>query len=166
MLKIHSIMSNIISKYRFSAIAALLFVAFNSLSAANFPPSVCELIRSFAPNRTVVLAEGEPIYLELTSDAALDELEVGNQLNFRVTSNVLIDSKEAVRAFTPAIGTINRIEYPTTNTDGRIQVTVRHVRAVDGQQVLVEGPTNWISLKIGAQTTVYVKNEIRVEVRN
>lgn len=146
------------------ALTAFLF-SFNTANAATPSPSPCPFFSLLSPNRTVVLMEGEPIYLELTSDTKIEDLEVGAALNFRTVSNVLVDSREVVRAFTPAVGTINRIERSTTNTTGKVQITVRHIRAVDGQQILVEGPTNLITLTLGAQTTVYVKNEIAIQVR-
>jgi hypothetical protein len=146
------------------ALAAFIFCS-NTANAALPSPTTCSLFSCFSPNRTVLLMEGEPIYLELTSDADINNLEIGTPLNFRVLSNVLVDGREVIRAFTPAIGTVTRIESPTTNTVGKVQITVRHIRAVDGQQVLVNGPTNLMTLTLGVQTTVYVQNEIGIQVR-
>ena len=119
----------------------------------------------FSPNRLITLQEGEPVFLEIMNDGDIDKLEVGNSIQFRVVSNVIVDGKEVIRAFAPAVGTVTRKEGSTYNTNGKIQVNVRHVRAVDGKQVLVDGPINLNSLAIGTQTTVYVKNAIDIEVR-
>jgi hypothetical protein len=152
-------------RYPFILALAAFILCVNTTNAATLSPSPCPFFSLLSPNRTVLLMEGEPIYLELTSDTDINNLEVGNSLNFRVVSNVMVDGREVVRAFTPAVGTVNRIERSTTNTSAKVQVTVRHVRAVDGQQVLVEGPTNLMVLTLGTQTTVYVKNEIGIVVR-
>jgi hypothetical protein len=151
----------------FSFIVALATFIFgtDTANAALPSPTPCSFLSLFSPTRTVVLMEGEPIYLELTSDADINNLEIGTPLNFRVLSNVLVDGREVVRAFTPAIGTVSRIERPTTNSVGKVQISVRHIRAVDGQQVFVSGPTNVMTLTLGAQTTVYVQNEIAIQVR-
>jgi hypothetical protein len=151
----------------FPLILALATFIFNSNTAnAALPsPIPCSFLSWFSPTRTVVLMEGEPIYLELTSDADINNLEVGTPLNFRVLSNVLVDGREVVRAFTPAVGSVSRIERPTVNSGGKVQFSVRHIRAVDGQPILVNGPTNMMTLTLGAQTTVYVQNEIAIQVR-
>jgi hypothetical protein len=116
-------------------------------------------------NRTVNLQEGEPIYLELVSDTKVDDLEIGNALQFRVNTNVIIDGKEVVRAFTVATGSVSKIEKSGYNTYPKIQINIRHVRAVDGQQILVDGPNNLNDLTIGTQLTVYVKSALKIEVK-
>ena len=118
-----------------------------------------------APSRSITLKEGEPIFLELMNDYDIDKIEVGNTVQFRVTSNVLVDGREVIRAFSSAHGVVSRKSNSTTNASGSIQLTVRHIRAVDGQQVLVDGPTNLTSTQIGTTVTVYVKNAIEIDVR-
>ena len=148
----------------FMATATLILCVQTNIFATSYPPSVCSLFAHLSPNRTITLQEGEPIYLELTSDINPDNIEVNNTINFRVISNVLVEGKEVIRAFTPAVGVVNRIEHSTTNTGAKIQVTVRHIRAVDGQQILVDGPTNLMAANIGTNVTVYVKNKIEIKL--
>jgi hypothetical protein len=127
-------------------------------------PIITRVSEWLSPNRTVTLKEGEPVYLELMNDYDASKLEVGNTVQFRVTTNVIVDKREVIRAFSTAIGVVSRKEDATTNTNGKVQFTVRHVRAVDGQQVLVDGPSNLMMPTIGTQVTVYVKNEVDVKV--
>jgi hypothetical protein len=116
-----------------------------------------------ASAQTREIKEGEPIYLEIIKDENIDQIEIGNQIQFKVTSNVIVDGKEVIRAQSPAIGTVLRVEKSGYNTNGKIQIEVRHVRAVDGQQVLVFGPINLNNLNIHTPTTVYVKNQIKID---
>jgi hypothetical protein len=111
------------------------------------------------------LKEGEPVYLEIQNDPDPKTLEVGHQIQFRTTSNVMVAGKEVIRAFSPAVGTVLSIERQGYNTTGVIKIEVRHVRAVDGQQVLVSGPVNLSVPNIHTPATVYVKNAIDIEVR-
>lgn len=115
--------------------------------------------------QTREIKEGEPIYLEIQNNPDLTTIEVGNQIQFRTTSNVIVEGKEVVRAFAPAVGTVLSIDRAGYNTNGSIKIEVRHIRAVDGQQILVSGPINLSVPNIHTPTTVYVKNALRIEVR-
>lgn len=115
--------------------------------------------------QTREIKEGEPIYLEIQNNPDLATLEVGHQIQFRTTSNVIVEGKEVIRAFSPAVGTVLSIERSGYNTNGSIKIEVRHIRAVDGQQVLVSGAINLSTPNIHTATTVYVKNALRIEVR-
>jgi hypothetical protein len=116
-------------------------------------------------NKNITVQEGEPIYLELVNDTDIDDLQEGNALSFRVNTNVVVDGKEVVRAFTTAIGTVQKMEGTDYNTSPKIQINIRHIRAVDGQQILVDSPHNLKSLTIGTPLTVYVKNPIKIDIR-
>jgi hypothetical protein len=120
---------------------------------------------TFANAQSREIKEGEPVFLEIMNDADIDKLEVGNQIQFRTTTNVMVEGKEVIRAFSPAIGIVLSKEGSTYNTSAKIKVEVRHIRAVDGQQILVTGPINLNNLNITTPTTVYVKMPTRVEVR-
>ena len=111
------------------------------------------------------LKEGEPIYLEIVSNPLIADAEIGHVVEFKTTSNVLVDGKEVVRAGSPAKGRIKRIERPGYNTTGLIQVEVEHVRAVDGQQVWVYSVINLSNWNISTSTSVFVKNAIWINIR-
>jgi len=129
--------------------------------------ALCAIILStqFATAQTRQLQEGEAVYLEIVSNPIIADMEIGNVVEFKTTSNVIVDGKEVIRAGSPAKGRIKRIERPGYNTTGLIQVEVEHIRAVDGQQVLVFAPINLSNWSIGTATTVYVKNQIRIDTR-
>ena len=111
------------------------------------------------------LKEGEPIFLEIINNPIIADAEIGNPVDFKVNSNVIVDGKEVVRAGAPARGRIKRIERPGYNTTGLMQVEVEHVRAVDGQQVLVFSVINLSNWSIGTSTSVFVKNAIWINIR-
>ena len=111
------------------------------------------------------LKEGEPIFLEIINNPIIADAEIGNPVDFKVNSNVIVDGKEVVRAGAPARGRIKRIERPGYNTTGLMQVEVEHVRAVDGQQVLVFSVINLSNWSIGTSTSVSVKNAIWINTR-
>ena len=129
--------------------------------------ALCLLVfgTQFASAQTRELKEGEPIYLEVINNPVPADSEIGNTVDFKTTSNVIVNGKEVIRAGSPARGRIKRIERSGSNTTGQIQVEVEHIRAVDGQQVLVFSPINLSNWNIGTSTTVYVKNAIRVDTR-
>ena len=122
-------------------------------------------VTPFATAQMRELKEGEPVYLEIVNNPQIAEVEVGNTIDFKTTSNVIVDGREVLRAGTPARGRVKRIERPGYNTTGQLQVEVEHIRAVDGQQVLVFSPINLSNWNIGMSTTVYVKNAIRIDTR-
>ena len=111
------------------------------------------------------LKEGEPIFLEIVNNPLIADAEIGHVVEFKTTSNVLVDGKEVVRAGSPAKGRIKRIERPGYNTTGLLQVEVEHVRAVDGQQVWVYNVINLSNWSIGTSTSVSVKNAIWINIR-
>ena len=150
-------------KYPF--LMAFAVLCFTTTHAATTPPNpFCSFLPWLSPTRTVLLQEGEPIFLELVSDIDVDNIEINNTINFRVSSNVMVEGKEAIRAHTTAVGVVSRIERSTTNTTAKVQINVCHIRAVDGQQVLVDGPTNLTLTNQGANVTVYVKNEVNIKL--
>ena len=101
--------------------------------------ALCLLVfgTQFASAQVRELKEGEAIYLEVINNPIPADSEIGNTIDFKTTSNVLVDGKEVIRAGSPARGRIKRIERSGSNTTGQIQIEVEHIRAVDGQQVLV-----------------------------
>ena len=111
------------------------------------------------------LKEGEPIFLEIVNNSLIADAEIGNIVDFKTTSNVLVDGREVVRAGSPAKGRIKRIERPSYNTTGLIQVEVEHVRAVDGQQFWVYSVVNLSNWSIGISTSVSVKNALWINTR-
>jgi hypothetical protein len=104
------------------------------------------------------IKEGELISLEIQSNPDVPVLQIGDPIQFRTTSNVVIEGREVVRAFAPAVGTVLSIERAGYNTNGSIKIEVRHIRAVDGQPILVSGIINVIAPNIHTAATVYVKN--------
>ena len=44
------------------------------------------------------LKEGEPIFLEIVNNPLIADAEIGHVVEFKTTSNVLVDGKEVVRA--------------------------------------------------------------------
>jgi hypothetical protein len=107
---------------------------------------------------------GEPIFLEVINNPIIAEAEVGNIVDFKTSSNVIINGKEVIRAGAPARGRIKRIERPGYNTTGQLQIEIDYVRAIDGQQVLVYSPNNLANWSMGTGMTVNVKNDYRIDV--
>lgn len=135
------------TKSIFRSFMALCFIVFTS---------------QFSSAQTRELKEGEPISLEVVNNPIINDVEIGNPIDFKVSSNVIVDGIEVIRAGAPARGKIKRIERPGYNTTGLLQIEVEHIRAIDGQQVLVFSPINLSNWNIGTSTTVYVKNAIRI----
>ena len=154
-----------IKKNNFKIIKNLTIMTTQSIFRSFIALCIIVFGTQFSTAQTRELKEGEPIYLEVVNNPLINEVEVGNIVEFKTTSNVIVDGKEVVRAGSPAKGKIKRIERPGYNTTGQLQIEVEHIRAVDGQQVLVFSPINLSNWNIGTSTTVYVKNAIRIDTR-
>lgn len=99
-------------------------------------------------NNLVVLPEGALITLQLKDCLSSEEAVIGQVVRFEVDMTVSVDGKTIVAAGTQATGVVTDLDKPGVfGAAGRIEITVNHVLAVDGQRIPVKSARIWRSGK-------------------
>lgn len=158
------------STARFRFFAALLLAAFTFSTTAFAGPVPREMMDGF---RRVNLPAGTLIILESTQRVDSRNVAIGTVVRFRVMTNVIVDGKTVIASGTQAIGRITRIEPSTYNFPETIQVEVKFVQSVDGQQVNLstnplDVPAEFTGqgavIQVGTNITSHVMNDIEINV--
>ncbi|TVR88459.1 MAG: hypothetical protein EA411_05115 [Saprospirales bacterium] len=87
-----------------------------------------------------VLRAGTSISLETMHTLRSDQVQVGQNIDFRVRSDVKVDGKTVIEAGTIARGQVIRAQRARgIGREGYVEVQLRSVQAVDGQEVILSG---------------------------
>jgi len=99
------------------------------------------LFMSFAPyQETVTLSAGTLIILETVQAFQSDLATPGMTIDFKVRSDVKVKGEVVIKAGTMAKGQVVRAQKAKgVGKAGHIEIQVRSVEAVDGQEVLLTG---------------------------
>ncbi|HOJ05730.1 MAG TPA: hypothetical protein PK916_17165 [Bacteroidota bacterium] len=98
-------------------------------------------VRAIGPAGVTVPA-GTVVALSL-EQSITSEMPVGSSVNFRVIYDVKVDGQVVVRAGSIATGSIASVKGTgAVGSPGRVAITLRTVRAVDGQEILLRGNMN------------------------
>lgn len=99
------------------------------------------LFMSFkAPDGKVVLSAGTQVQLETVDLLKSDLILPGQTVDFKVTSDVIVDEKVVIAAGTIAKGQVTRAQKAKgLGKAGFLEVRIKSVTSVDGQQVLLSG---------------------------
>lgn len=116
---------------------ALLTIAFvtnilfsNAANANNnFSTSTMDTVIS------VKLRIGTPVYFETVKDINTETVQIGNLIQLKVRTNVVVKGKVVIIANTMALGRITEVSRTTANSSGSATIEVRDVQAVDGQLI-------------------------------
>jgi hypothetical protein len=88
----------------------------------------------------VVLRAGSSITLETMHTLRSDQVQVGQTIDFRVRADVKVDGKTVVRAGSIAKGQVIRAQRARgIGREGFVEVQIRSVEAVDGQEIPLSG---------------------------
>ncbi len=83
----------------------------------------------------VKLRASTPVYFETVKDINTETVQVGNLIQLKVRSKVVVRGKTVISANTMALGRITEVSRTTANSSGSATLEVRDVQAVDGQLI-------------------------------
>ena len=89
---------------------------------------------------TIVVKAGTPVHLELIDNIDGNKVKQGQTVDFRVVSDVVIDSKKVITAGSIAKGQI--VDQKKSNLlgiPGEVQISIKHVIATDGTMIHLSG---------------------------
>ncbi len=107
------------------------------LPAAPAPLSAESSEYTFA--RKVTLRAGTLVLLELDEQLQSNRMTVGQMVKFKVTTDVVVDGRIAIRTGALAYGRVKHISPTTYNNAEEIRIEVTTAQAVDGTQVALNG---------------------------
>lgn len=84
---------------------------------------------------TVILRAGTVVYFETVKDVNTETVQVGNLINLKVRSKVMVKGKTVISTNTMALGRVTEVTRTTANSSGSATIEVRDVQAVDGQMI-------------------------------
>lgn len=121
----------------------------------------------------VNLRAGTLVTLETTTRLSSDAATIGTIVPFRVMTDVVVNGRIVIRNGTQAIGRISGIQAGTYNDPQLIQIEVKFVQAVDGQQINLSSnpidieaamPNEGVCIQIGTMITAHTMNDVVVRV--
>ncbi len=83
----------------------------------------------------VTVLAGTILSVSLNEELYIDELQVGNAVDFFVRSNVTVAGKVVVQSGAIAEGWVKKVETSCDGACKKITITVENVQAVDGQRI-------------------------------
>ena len=124
--------------------------------------------------KKVDLLSGTTVLLELAESLSSEQMTAGQLVQFKVTTDVVVDGRVAIRTGALAWGRIKGIDKPTYNNPAQLRLEVQHVQAVDGQQIKLNGAEQTLRGKFSSQgfqaqpgttimTTVMNDNEVKTK---
>lgn len=140
------------------------------LTAANLVPTMNN--RTFDLGRKITLPAGTLILMELAEQIESDRMTIGQLVKFKVSTDVTVDGKIAIRTGAFAYGRVKSISPSTYNNPEEINFEVTSVQAVDGQQVALNGADQIIkgqfsgqgtSAKLGTSITATIMNDVEIK---
>ena len=102
--------------------------------------AVLSLSFTTVENQTVVLPSGTQILLENIDEIESTIITTGQIVDFRVVYDVKVNQKVVIKAGTIAKGQVIRVQKAgAIGRPGRIDIAVKNVTAVDGQEIYLTG---------------------------
>jgi len=87
------------------------------------------------PQQIVVLKAGTIVSLQLNEEVNIEEVSVGNALDFLVRSNVVVNGKVVIASGTIAEGWVRNVRTSCEGRCSKITITVENVQTTDGQRI-------------------------------
>ncbi|MCO6479430.1 MAG: hypothetical protein J5I94_22540 [Phaeodactylibacter sp.] len=142
--------------------------------AANSPAAFLEADAVFTFGKKVELRAGTLILLELSERIQSDAMTVGQLVKFKVSTDVVVDGRVAIRTGALALGRVKSISQSTYNNPEEIHIEVTSVQAVDGQQIALNGteqiakgayPGQGAATQQGMAITASVMNDVEINTK-
>ena len=83
----------------------------------------------------VNILAGTIVSVTLNEEIYIDEMQIGNAIDFFVRSNVVMAGKVVIQSGAIAEGWIKKVETSCDGSCKKITITVENVQAVDGQRI-------------------------------
>lgn len=124
-------------------------------------------------DKDVTLNAGALLLLETTEKIQSGEVTVGKTVQFKVRTNVIAQSRVAIRSGAMAVGRVKAITPYSHNNPEEIRIELMYVQAVDGQMVPLNGneqtirgqfPGQDAAIETGTAITAHVMNTIEIKV--
>ncbi len=98
------------------------------------------LLMSFKPQEEVILKAGTPIPLETINPISSASSFLGQTIEFRLPSDIIVDGKVVISAGSLAKGQVVRAQNKKgLGKPGIIEIQIKSINAVDGQNILIMG---------------------------
>ena len=150
-----------------SFIFAMAMIAFSSFALCNAQPLVAPTFHLLNFHKKVTLPAGTIVFLETNEQLDAASLTVGQLLQFKVKTDVIVDGRTLIRTGSMATGNVKSRGKPTYNNPGTITVDVLFIQAVDGQQIAMKGMEQTFAGKYaGSQATVESGASLAAFVQN
>ena len=89
---------------------------------------------------TIQLPAGTRVTLETTRIISSETLQIGQMVDFKVTSDVKVNGNVVIPAGSLATGQVMRTDKPKAlGKQGKIEIEIKSVKAVDGQDIPLSG---------------------------
>lgn len=119
------------------------------------------------PFNKIVLPAGTLVVLETNEKVFSDEMTQGQNLKFKVKTDVRVNGKVVIKTGVIALGRVKSITKTTYNFPERITIELTSVQTVDGQQIALDGNEQTFKGKFtGEGTTIDMGETITATVMN
>lgn len=154
--------------------ACLLFSA--TLATAQdytVDPMPAPVFRGIFKDKDATLNAGTILLLETNEKVESGAVTVGQNLQFKVRSNVMADGKVVIRTGAMAMGRVKTIQRSTHNNPEEIRIELLYVQAVDGQMLPLNGNEQTIrgafagqaaTVDTGTAITAHITNTVEVRI--
>lgn len=134
-------------------------------------PMPAPVFRGIFNDKYATLQSGTVILLETLEKVQTDAVTVGQNLQFKVRTNVMSENEVVIRTGAMSLGRVKSIEPATRNNPEEIRIELLYVQAVDGQTIPLNGneqtirgafPGQGVSVEAGTTISAFVTNNVSI----
>jgi hypothetical protein len=125
-------------------------------------------------SKKITLPAGTLILLETTETLDASQMTIGQLIQFKIKTDVLVDGEKVVATGAQATGRVKDLSKGTYNSPGTVTIEITYVQAVDGQQVSMNGMEQQLkgyhkgqsaTIQTGTAISAYVMNDTCIKTR-
>jgi hypothetical protein len=125
---------------------------------------------SFLHKKTTLPA-GTLILLETTETLDASQMTIGQLIQFKVKTDVMVNGKKLIATGAQATGRVKDLGKGSYNHSGTVTIEITYVQAVDGQQVSMNGQEQQMKgyhkgqsakIQTGTAISAYVMNDTEI----
>lgn len=155
--------------------ACFLFAStFATAQDYSVDPMPAPVYKCIFKDKEVDLQAGTILLLETNEKIESGSMTVGQNVNFKVRTNVMAEGKVAISTGALAVGRVKAIQSNTHNDAEEIRIELLYVQAVDGQMIPLNGneqtirgtfPGQSTAVETGTAITANVTNTVEIKVK-